>query len=768
MELFLRSTSRGRVPYSCLELLEERIVLDGDVTWDSSPDPDGVWHGTDTDGWDHYWVDDNGTILYFQYDDSGQWWQAVNGDHEDPDWKPFGDPGTSSDFIYDGRWHENSDGTWFHFDEGRYGYWWSDFGGNETYFAYDYRTGEWWQDVNGYYETGGWQTFGSDGASSLFVYDGEWYHTASGLWYRYDGFWNESYLWHEDTAGTETYLAYEHDSGQWWEDSNGYFESGGWGTVGSAGAEAPFMLGDAWTFSYDDVNDYAEWTNGTDDYRYDIGSGERLWYDRVDDAAWEAFQAWFDDNGTQVFNDWDLTYYDDSLGFYDFVDIHTGETGVTLNGIDYYEVFMTDLGVTEYDAQFRNEIIYGTAGNDSIAAGGNEYRYYVFGGSGTDSIRGGELNDVLYGYVPHASLPDDSAVALWMDAGELDAIADAGHVDNGSDYEYIYANGGDDVIFGGPGNNYMIGDSLNDAGYGNDLIFGGTATDIAVGDSYYGDGYGDDVIYGYSGWNLFLGDSQWGTGYGNDILYGGPDSDYLYGDCEMGAGYGNDILYGYDGYNWLAGDSEFNNGYGDDVIFGGANVDIIHGDSMFAAGYGNDLIYGYAGDDVLAGDSMGLIMAGDSQVYGQNWDEHPVWGPTYQDNPDLLLIATGEGHGNDRIFGGEGNDELWGDSVRGDGDGHDVLYGGDGNDELYGDTMHGVGSGSDYLYGDADDDELYGDSVNSDGSGDDTLFGGTGSNVLYGDTVAGTQSGADSFYRWFGSGDTFPDFDPGSDTMTTL
>jgi Ca2+-binding RTX toxin-like protein len=77
------------------------------------------------------------------------------------------------------------------------------------------------------------------------------------------------------------------------------------------------------------------------------------------------------------------------------------------------------------------------------------------------------------------------------------------------------------------------------------------------------------------------------------------------------------------------------------------------------------------------------------------------------------LAATGS-TGNDRIFGGSGDDELSG------GVGMDKVYGGAGKDFLLG------GAQNDRLYGDAGDDLLIG------GGSNDYLFGGEGTNWLIG------------------------------------
>ncbi|HLT09441.1 MAG TPA: M91 family zinc metallopeptidase [Micromonosporaceae bacterium] len=116
------------------------------------------------------------------------------------------------------------------------------------------------------------------------------------------------------------------------------------------------------------------------------------------------------------------------------------------------------------------------------------------------------------------------------------------------------------------------------------------------------------------------------------------------------------------------------------------------------------------------------------------------------------------GHGNDRIFGGDGDDALlglWGSDKIFGGGGADRIFGGHGRDYLEGqagaDLLSG-GSGDDTLYGLAGADRLRGDSgrdyldggIGADrlagGIGDDALFGGDGDDVLLGGL------GADALY----------------------
>ena len=89
------------------------------------------------------------------------------------------------------------------------------------------------------------------------------------------------------------------------------------------------------------------------------------------------------------------------------------------------------------------------------------------------------------------------------------------------------------IVFGGDGNDTLIGST------GNDWLFGENGNDRLLGNA------GDDLIFG---------------GNGNDILEGGLGNDRLLGD------YGDD---------WL------NGGAGDDTLFGGAGRDTMYGGDGF-------------------------------------------------------------------------------------------------------------------------------------------------------------------------------------------
>ena len=93
----------------------------------------------------------------------------------------------------------------------------------------------------------------------------------------------------------------------------------------------------------------------------------------------------------------------------------------------------------------------------------------------------------------------------------------------------ILGEAGSDWLYGGGGNDRLVG------GEGNDVLYG------TWGDDRLSGGSGDDVLYGYLGNDVLVG------GTGHDGLYGGVGRDVLIG------GVGKDALYGWDDDDILIG-----------------------------------------------------------------------------------------------------------------------------------------------------------------------------------------------------------------------
>jgi len=126
----------------------------------------------------------------------------------------------------------------------------------------------------------------------------------------------------------------------------------------------------------------------------------------------------------------------------------------------------------------------------------------------------------------------------------------------------IFGNNGQNVIFGGAGDDEIKAVNSNDTiygGLGDDFVFAGKGNDYVEGgdgiDRLLG-GIGDDIVLGQDGDDAVLGKA------GKDILYGGAGDDGLQGHS------GTDQLFGGDGNDILRG------GIGNDENTGGSGADI--------------------------------------------------------------------------------------------------------------------------------------------------------------------------------------------------
>lgn len=163
------------------------------------------------------------------------------------------------------------------------------------------------------------------------------------------------------------------------------------------------------------------------------------------------------------------------------------------------------------------------------------------------------------------------------------------------------------------------------------------------------------------------------------------------------------------------------------VVFAGAGNDVVvvNGsltqNAILFGEDGNDKLFGGRGNDGLDGG------AGNDKLFGGAGHDVLCGG-----NGNDFLFGQG---GNDHLGGGAGNDHLFGEA------GNDLLQGNEGNDKLFG------GTGNDLVFGQEGNDLLFGESGNDvlvGGVGNDKLFGGAGRDLLIG------GEGADEL---FGIGD---------------
>jgi serralysin len=143
-------------------------------------------------------------------------------------------------------------------------------------------------------------------------------------------------------------------------------------------------------------------------------------------------------------------------------------------------------------------------GNDVVTLGPGVCKMYCLGGSGNDTITGGDFNDTIT-----ASAGND---IVYGGAGD----------------DRLSGSAGSDILVGGLGRDRVYGDDGNDVetgGAGVDRLYGGIGNDVLSGESSADKEYGEDgndTIYG---------------GNGDDLLVGGDGIDYVYGSD------GNDTLY---------------------------------------------------------------------------------------------------------------------------------------------------------------------------------------------------------------------------------
>lgn len=311
---------------------------------------------------------------------------------------------------------------------------------------------------------------------------------------------------------------------------------------------------------------------------------------------------------------------------------------------------------------------------------------------------------------------------------------------------------GDDVLAGGDNADYLEGGAGSDyieGGAGSDILFGSAAQntidwtededtraefyrpqakdqedDINIlsgegGDDFLSGGEFRDYLDGGSGADYLLG------GTGRDFMSGGSENDVIYGDSSLNWKY--EYHYVGEELDYISFEHLIKFADGTDSV--GEYNDTIH------AGAGDDVVWGELGDDEIYGGG------GDDELIGDRYSEsgYPSGGLPADDgtSPELAVAL----HGNDKLYGGEGNDLLIGlagdDHLYGNED-DDELQGGLGNDHLYGgegvDTLFGE-AGDDHLEGGDGADELYaglGDDHLQGGAGDDTLLGGGGSDNLDG------------------------------------
>lgn len=269
----------------------------------------------------------------------------------------------------------------------------------------------------------------------------------------------------------------------------------------------------------------------------------------------------------------------------------------------------------ERDTVLGAEAAVGGSANDLL--GGAEDGEYLLGAGGDDTLVGQGSDDVLVGDLAAGS---EQVGQLQLTRLGLSDAARAAAI-------------GNDTAYGGPGEDFVRGDS------GDDKLYGIGDDDVVVGND------GDDLVNGGPGDNRAYGQQ------GNDKVVGRDGDDLLNGAA------GVDGLFGSDGDDKLVGGSE------DDRLYGNRGADRAFGmvgDDLVNGGPGSDRLYGNDGDDKLVG------RWADDLLNGGAGEDGAFGGP----GPDKLVGRAG----NNRLFGNQGPDRLYG------GEGFSFLNGGPGID----------------------------------------------------------------------------------------
>jgi Ca2+-binding RTX toxin-like protein len=459
-----------------------------------------------------------------------------------------------------------------------------------------------------------------------------------------------------------------------------------------------------------------------------------------------------------------------------------------------------------------NDSLLGGVGNDTLGGGGGDD--YIDGAKGNDVLYGGPGNDTLFGG------------------------ADASSFAAGNDY--LDGGAGDDLLSGGLGNDTLMGgagnDRLWDEGSGKDVLDGGTGADTMIGavgdDTYVVDNFDDVVIEAADvfrtetnltsvpGPNGFLipglvTTSVFVSTGGNDTIWSSAILYYLPALIETARLFGTGReIYGSNGNETIVANptlgSLIDGGAGNDTIYGGPQDDTLiggAGDDVIRTGTGTDIAAGWSGDDqYVVEDARARISEAAGEGTDTAWvavNGYTMWlniefGRLIGSANSLTGSASAETLvANDTmastLFGGDGNDTLWGsaygdtldggagdDILRGQG-GADVMTGGNGNDQfvVYNslatitenpgegyDIVYYAGTGAFFIGDNVEEARLSGSGIGLTGNASDNLlvgnssnlgsaiFAGAGNDTIWGTTAADTLNGGagnDTFYSQGGA-----------------
>jgi Ca2+-binding RTX toxin-like protein len=432
-----------------------------------------------------------------------------------------------------------------------------------------------------------------------------------------------------------------------------------------------------------------------------------------------------------------------------------GSSGAdTMVGGGEADLVLGQTGADVIDAGDGDDAVEGGAGKDVVRGGAGADE--IVGGSWTpateddaDDLSGGDGKDVLIGDNGNPANGFSLFVTL-LDAPAPGAATPAGlgagdTISGGNGDDRLFGQKGGDVLDGDDGTDVLEGDAGQDTlrgGSGDDVLTGGSSSrDGVISPARDGSGQLDerDEMSGGSGDDVLAGDNARLDATGERRLDGTSlrsvqlfDLATAAKNAAAGTG-GNDAVSGDEGRDLLFGQG------GPDSLAGGSDVDYLEGND------GADDLSGGTGEDDLVGGGSSRTGAVITTSGGSIVDRLLTAPPGLTD-----VTASGLLDGNDTLDGGDARDVLLGDNGRVTRGGPLALLGGGASGPhavrkvAMADKVPGAWSGSDRLLGGQGDDDLYGqfDNTRTKRPGQslgtisvpgDALFGGVGDDALVGD-----------------------------------
>ena len=432
--------------------------------------------------------------------------------------------------------------------------------------------------------------------------------------------------------------------------------------------------------------------------------------------------------------------------------VYLGSGDDTIISLGFDDFLHGGLGDDQLIAGAGNDVLVGGTGDDALAGGTGLDEYRFSPGFGSDTIFDLDLAGVI-------SFSGISIGRLSLEVDLFDLII---RIDGSRDYirvsDYFFDDpSGKEWLIETNGQQTSIQDLNLNSSYSPDvdvIVRGGTSFDILRGT------HSDDYLNGYQG------DDRLAPYGGNDIVIGGSQDDTVYyglggeSATEVGVLINlSDTSVTLNGVTVAAATAHDIWGGVDELhsIENAVGADFVQADTRTNSDFSasdwimgseeENVIEGLGGSDFLFGGAGNDYLnggAGNDQISGDSGGDFVEGGA----GDDLIF----GGDQNDNLFGGDGNDQILGQR------GADFLYGGTGNDLVLGgnrnDRLFGE-DGNDRVFGGNDQDIVSGGSgrdIVRGGNGDDEISGDAGDDVLFGGTGRDIVLGGDGNDLLWGRG----------------